>query len=152
MSVTLSARAVLAIAAGLILAQQAFADGAIAIGTGPRGAYSSGYSVNEENFEAARTKALEGCKNSYLAPGNKEDDSVRTARDACKVVATYANECVAGALDPKPGEVGAGWGVGPTQAEADEYALNRCRASASSGRGQFCQVFDRRCDGTAGKK
>jgi hypothetical protein len=62
------------------------------------------------------------------------------------VVATFANQCYAQAVDPKDATPGAGWAVADTQEKADGEALARCRSTAGADRREFCKVFTHNCD------
>jgi hypothetical protein len=138
--------AICAAVAALPSLHRAFADAALAIGTGPRGAWASGFQLNAPSFDAARPKSIEGCLKSAA---DQKGLGREWGSKNCKVVATFRDECVAVALDLKDGEIGAGWAIGKTQAEADRIALERCQRSATRGRADFCRVTDRHCDGSA---
>lgn len=120
------------------------AEGAVAIGIAPGGitqGYAIGYGINQNTLDLARQQALDGCRKST------NTTSAATAR--CEVVATFRDQCVASAIDPKGGTPGAGWAVGDTQKAADDKALSRCRNTAGADRRAFCKIEDRRCDGDA---
>jgi hypothetical protein len=126
----------------LVLNDRANAAGAVAVGIAPGGVikgYGYGFQGNSPNMDEAKAKALGACKTSPSNPATQ-------AR--CKVVATFTNKCVAGALDPKNGTPGAGWALGDTQKQADDEALARCRSTAGDRR-EFCKVINQLCDGTA---
>jgi uncharacterized protein DUF4189 len=121
---------------------RSWADGAVALGsTGDvvRDGIAFGMVVNEPTKEAAGETAVQRCR-TFQA---------RTAAERCKVVATFAGECVAVAYDPKPGTPGAGWGVGPNQFLANQRAVAMCEETAGSARKGFChQVEIGGCDTT----
>jgi Domain of unknown function (DUF4189) len=131
---------------------QVVAEGALAVGIAPSGSaagYTSGVGVNEATTNAAREKALSICKSIAMSSGAAVPTGVTDARARCAVVATFRNQCVTIAFDPKDGTPGAGWAVAATQKAADEQALSRCRDTAGTDRRTFCKVSVQRCDGTA---
>ena len=98
-----------------------------------------GMVVDEPTKEAAGEAAVRRCR-TFQA---------RAAAERCKVVATFAGECVAVAYDPKPGTPGAGWGVGPNQFLANQRAVAMCEETAGSARKGYChQVEIGGCDAT----
>jgi hypothetical protein len=118
--------------------------GAIAIGIADGGAtkgYATGFAVNQPSMNAAENAAVNACRASAITSAS--------AKEHCKVVATFHNKCTASAVDPNSGTPGAGWAVASTQREADSQALDRCRATAGADRSRFCIVTDRFCDGSA---
>ncbi|HLH87195.1 MAG TPA: DUF4189 domain-containing protein [Xanthobacteraceae bacterium] len=120
------------------------ATGAVAIGL-PADVAQDGISmfifVNASSASEARTKAVEGCKTV----------GSQTARNLCKVMATFNNQCAAEALDPKDGTPGFGWAIADTEAEAKSMALANCRDTAGPDRQDACEVPAKGiwCDGRA---
>jgi hypothetical protein len=99
--------------------------------------------VNADNSGSAKEKALAGCKALPHASS--------TSRALCKVVATFENQCVAEALDPKDGTPGFGWAMARNSKQAKEQALSNCRDTAGPTRKDACVVSERSlwCDGSA---
>jgi hypothetical protein len=123
---------------------QVLAEGAVAIGIAPGGVingYASGTATNYKTPEEARQGALAGCRKSTGAN--------EASKAQCKVVSSFHNQCFSQALDPKDGTPGAGWALAATQTAADQEALVRCRETAGEARRSFCEVTDRKCDGSA---
>lgn len=135
---------VLMLAASTLWPTAGVADGALAVGLPAnvaRQGFANGYSWDNSTMETARTRAIEGCRESRGAS--------KIAKDLCRVVATFRDQCVAVAIDPKDGTPGAGWAIGESQRAADQDALAQCRATAGTARQRFCAVSDRACDGSA---
>ena len=139
------ARARLA-AAGLALIAlapaSAQADGAIAIGLPSdvaRHGVAVGTSWNYTTPEGARARALEECLSFQ--------DASADTRKLCKVIQTFARECVAVALDPDAGTPGFGWAVASPQSAAEDAAMQACKMTAGVSRQAFCRVTTTRCDG-----
>jgi len=101
--------------------------------------YAIGFGLNYKTMDLARQSALDACHNSTGG----------AAKERCEVVATFHNQCVASAIDPKAGTPGAGWAIGDTQKAADDEALSRCRNTAGADRIAFCKIEDQLCDGDA---
>jgi hypothetical protein len=99
--------------------------------------------VSASNAEAAKQKALDGCKGLPSASS--------TSRALCKIVATFENQCVAESLDPESGTPGFGWAMARNSRVAKEQALSNCRDTAGPTRQSFCVVQARAlwCDGSA---
>ena len=99
--------------------------------------------VNANNAEAAKKKALEGCKGLEHASA--------TSKARCKVVATFENQCVAESLDPQSGTPGFGWAMAHNSGAAKQQALSNCRDTAGPTRQDACVVGPRDlwCDGSA---
>ena len=130
----------------------AVAASAVAVGVapgGPRIGYAIGFGINAADTEKAKAQAVDGCHGSTVTSGAAVNNNMQTARNNCKVVGTFSNQCIASAIDPKDGTPGVGWAVADTQQEADEQALVKCRKTAGSSRAKFCEVQDRHCDGSA---
>jgi hypothetical protein len=134
---------------GLLLAylavpNVAHAAGAIAAGV-PDDVAENGVAmfvqVNAASIAEARDKAIAGCKTL----------GSQTARDLCKIVATFSNQCAAESIDPKDGTPGYGWAIADTSAEAKSQAIANCRATAGPARQDACVILDRSlwCDGSA---
>jgi len=121
---------------------QVTAESAVAVGIVPGGVaqgYAIGFGLNYKTMDLARQSALDACHNSTGG----------AAKERCEVVATFHNQCVASAIDPKAGTPGAGWAIGDTQKAADDEALSRCRNTAGADRIAFCKIEDQLCDGDA---
>jgi Domain of unknown function (DUF4189) len=120
------------------------AAGAVALGL-PSDVAKEGVSiftqVDSSTSEEAKTSALAGCKSN----------GSQTARDLCKIVATFQNQCVAEALDPQNGTPGFGWAMAETSGEAKSQALANCRDTAGPTRQDACVIPDKGlwCDGSA---
>lgn len=120
------------------------AAGAVALGL-PSDVAKEGVSiftqVDSRTSEEAKTSALAGCKSN----------GSQTARDLCKIVATFQNQCVAEALDPESGTPGFGWAMAQTSGEAKTQALANCRDTAGATRQDACIIPDKGlwCDGSA---
>ena len=120
------------------------AAGAVALGL-PSDVAKEGVSiftqVDSRTSEEAKTSALAGCKSN----------GSQTARDLCKIVATFQNQCVAEALDPQNGTPGFGWAMAETSGEAKSQALANCRDTAGPTRQEACVIPDKGlwCDGSA---
>jgi hypothetical protein len=120
------------------------AAGAVALGL-PSDVARDGASiftqVDARTSEEAKTGALAGCKSN----------GSQIARDLCKIVATFQNQCVAEALDPENGTPGFGWAMAQTGSEAKSQALANCRDTAGPTRQDACVVPDKGlwCDGSA---
>jgi hypothetical protein len=140
----------LTILAAPLATSQATAAGAIAIGIAPGGVargYASGFRVNAADAETAKADALAQCKKPQAnVSGTPADSGSLAAQAKCEVVATFANQCYAQAVDPKDGTPGAGWAVADTQERANEQALARCRSTAGDDRKGYCKVFNSACD------
>jgi hypothetical protein len=124
------------------LPHPAAADGAIAIGAPAdvsHYGYVYGYQLNASSASDASDKALTNCRN---AP-NASDQ----AKNLCVVAMTFRNQCVAVAMDPKPGTPGAGWGVGSKRQDAIDLAMANCKATAGANRRDSCQLSNAGCDG-----
>ena len=99
--------------------------------------------VNASSAEAAKQKALEGCKGLPNASS--------TSKALCKVMATFENQCVAQSLDPENGTPGFGWAMARNSRMAKEQALANCRDTAGPTRQDKCVIGPRDlwCDGSA---
>jgi Domain of unknown function (DUF4189) len=119
------------------------AAGAVALGL-PSDVAKEGVSiftqVDARTSEEAKTSALAGCKSN----------GSQTARELCKIVATFQNQCVAEALDPENGTPGFGWAMAETSGEAKSQALANCRDTAGPTRQDACIIPDKGlwCDGS----
>jgi len=126
-----------------------FADGALAVGQSDnvaRDGFASGYRLNAPDMDTARKGAIAGCQKSVGASDK--------AKKLCKVVATFRNQCLAIAIDPKDGTPGVGWSIAENQDMADKQAIEQCRSTAGAARRQFCVIMkdrgtNRGCDGSA---
>ena len=92
--------------------------------------FASGSAINSADAQTARSRALAARRGST---------SSQELKDRCEVVATFSDKCFAIAMDPKDGTPGTGWAVADTQREADERAMQQCRATADD-RAQFCLI------------
>jgi hypothetical protein len=117
----------------------AAAEGAMALGvTGnvAKDGYAIGINVNSSSEAEARDAALKYCQTHGSAVANAK----------CQIFATFHDQCVAEAEDPKPGTPGAGWAVAADKAVAEKMAMTNCLATAGD-RGSFCKVVTSVCDG-----
>lgn len=135
----------LGLLAGLALWPTAcLAEGALAVGdTGSiaNDGIAMGWTVGYRTQEEAQRLALEQCRNFR--------DASQGARDRCAIVEEFRSACLSISLDPEAGTPGVGWAVAPTEQEAIDTALERCRQTAGADRVQFCQTTMSRCDGNA---
>jgi hypothetical protein len=132
----------------LVWSQPSLPAGAVAVGVPPdvaKQGFAAGHSVNAATPAEARKRALEGCHKSVGASA--------AAMKLCNVVATFSNQCMAVAMDPKDGTPGVGWAIAETQKEADAEAIAQCRNTAGPSRRDFCTIdsrgVNRACDGNA---
>jgi hypothetical protein len=117
----------------------AAAEGAMALGvTGniTKDGYAIGININSGSDAEAREAALKYCRSH----------GSDVARAKCEIFATFHNQCVAEAEDPKPGTPGAGWAVAADKSAAEKMAMTNCLATAGD-RGSFCKVVTSVCDG-----
>ena len=136
-----SAFLVAAMVAGSI---PAAADGALALGMPDNVAkegFSYGTAVDRGTAEEARAAALNGCRTNR--------DGSKTSQELCAVYDTFRDKCVSVAMDPKAGTPGVGWAIGPDSATSDLWALTICRATAGTGRGEYCKVTTTNCENSA---
>ena len=137
---------VTALAIGLAGSGCCMAAGAVAVGE-PAEIAKDGVAiftfVNASSAEAAKQKALEGCRGLPNASS--------TSKALCKVVATFENQCVAQSLDPENGTPGFGWAMARNSRMAKEQALSNCRDTAGPTRQDKCVIGPRDlwCDGSA---
>ena len=137
----------LAVALGcgaLLWPDQGAAEGAVAIGTTGnvvRSGWAFAISVNSKTPEEASADAVEQCKKQ---PADKP------ALERCKVERGFRDACAAGAMDPRAGTPGVGWGIAATRRDAEVLALADCEKTAGPGRRDACKVHLTLCDG-AGK-
>jgi hypothetical protein len=135
-----------AMALAIALAQSGpcLAAGALALGL-PSDVATQGVAiyihVNSATMEDAKAKALAGCK----ALPHASD----TSKALCKIVATFRNQCGAGALDPQDGTPGFGWAIADNSAQARSQAVDNCRDTAGPTRQDACVADRHWCDGSA---
>jgi hypothetical protein len=135
--------ALAAVALDGVAREQAWADGAVAVGsTGNvvRDGIAFGMAVDVPK-DAAVEIAVRRCRTF----------EAKAAAERCQVVATFSGECFAIAYDPKPGTPGAGWGVGLDQLAANQKAVAMCEQAAGPARKGYCQVERFGCDTTGPK-
>jgi uncharacterized protein DUF4189 len=116
------------------------ADGALAVGSTSdvaKDGIAVGTSINYKTAEEAREAALKRCREYKPAP---------KAAAMCQSVGTFRGECYAVSFDPKPGTPGAGWAIAGTKDNAEERALQNCKATAGKGREDFCRIEESKCD------
>ena len=136
--------AVLAVACALVIAaapQPAAAEGALAFAL-PRDTAKDGFAFGVANDRPTRADA----EAEAMRRCHDFRDASRETRALCRIVASYSGRCVAVAYDPRTGVTGEGWAVETTLEAAQAIALDRCRATASRSRGQFCRVSYSYCD------
>jgi len=118
------------------------ADAALAvsqIGDVPRQGLAVGWAVDYESKDAAEKEALARCRAFPDAP--------QATRDACRIVETFSDRCIAIALDPEPGTTGVGWDVHKRRDWAEEAAMEKCAEASTPKRRASCRVALIRCDG-----
>jgi hypothetical protein len=120
------------------------AAGAVALGL-PSDVATEGIAifiqVGSATMEDAKAKALAGCK---ALPKPSE-----STKALCKIVATFRNQCAAGAIDPEDNTPGFGWAIADDSAQARNQALANCRDTAGPTRQDACVVSRHWCDGSA---
>jgi hypothetical protein len=118
------------------------ADAALAVsqvGDVARQGVAIGWAVDYASRQAAEKEALARCRAFPDAP--------QATREACRVVETFSDRCLAVALDPAAGTAGAGWGVHKNRDWAEDEALERCAEASTPKRRESCRVALVRCDG-----
>jgi hypothetical protein len=95
--------------------------------------------VDYASRDAAEKEALGRCRASPDAP--------QAAREACRIVETFSDRCLAVAVDPEPGTTGFGWNVDKKRDWAEEDAMDKCAESSLPKRRGSCRVALVRCDG-----
>lgn len=129
----------------MTLAQPSLAVGVLAVGITKdvaKDGFVIGYSINKATLAEARDRAMSSCRNAR-APNTE------AAKKECKVVAEFADKCVAIADDPKNGTTGFGWAVAASRADAISQALEMCKSASSSARATYCRLAHASCDGVA---
>jgi uncharacterized protein DUF4189 len=139
----------LALTAALLLAaglrggvDRASADAALAVsqvGDVAKVGVAVGWAVDHASKQAAQTEALARCRAFPDAP--------QATREACRIVETFTDRCLAVALDPAAGTTGVGWGVHKNRDWAEEEAMERCAEASAPKRRESCRVALVRCDG-----
>jgi uncharacterized protein DUF4189 len=110
------------------------AEGAVAIGLPANVAKNGialGDAVNYATRDAAAAKALKNCRAFQGAP---------VAVKLCKLEQIFHRQCLAYAMDPKPGTPGVGWAIASDQAAAEKQAMAKCAATAGPDRRTACEV------------
>jgi Domain of unknown function (DUF4189) len=126
----------------LHVTEWARADAALAVshvGDPARQGVAIGWAVDYASKEVAEKEALARCRAFADAP--------QATREACRIVETFSDRCLAVALDPAPGTTGVGWDVHRNRDWAEDAALERCAESSTSKRGSSCRIALVRCDG-----
>jgi hypothetical protein len=130
-----------AVAAGAALSSPASAEAALAIGQPrdtARDGIAFGFALNHRSRASAEAEALRQCREFRDAPPS--------TRALCRLVQSFSGQCLAIALDTKPGVHGEGWAIDYNQQAAEQRALDGCRATASPSRRQFCVITAAQCD------
>ncbi len=109
------------------------------VGDVARQGLAMGWAVDYASKEAAEKEALARCRAFADAP--------QATRDACRVVESFRDRCLAVALDSEPGTTGVGWEVHKNRDWAEEGAMEKCAESSSPKRRTSCRVALIRCDG-----
>ncbi len=130
-----------------ILAQvdHCVAAGAVAVGVPSdvaKQGVSAGTVANFKTMDEAKSRAVENCKLNGSA----------ISKSLCKVVATFQNQCVATAMDPKAGTPGYGWAIADTSQAASKKAMANCQDSDGPALKDGCQLAGTHpilCDGSA---
>jgi len=140
----------LGVAAIAMMAVLARGDVAIAAGATALALPSDVAKQGVTIYTAARYGTVEEAKAAALA-GCRKSATSETLRALCKIVATFSNQCVAEALDPKDGTPGFGWAMARNSAEARRQAIANCRDTAGPDRQDACEVNSEAlwCDGSA---
>jgi hypothetical protein len=130
--------------AGMLLrgADGARADAALAvsqIGDVAGQGVALGWAVDYATRQAATKEALARCRAFPDAP--------QATREACRVVETFSDRCLAVALDPAAGTAGVGWGVHKNRDWAQDEAMERCAEASTPKRRESCRIALIRCDG-----
>ena len=131
----------LIVAIPAIASFQSHADGALAVGSTSnvtKDGIAFGTAINYKSTSEAGSIALKYCRDYKPAP---------KAAVQCQLIATFKTECYAISMDPKAGTPGAGWAIAATKTSAEERALAACKATAGSGRREYCKVQEAKCDG-----
>jgi len=142
MTARLALTGALLLAGTLAGTDRARADAALAvsqIGDVAKQGVAIGWAVDYASKEAAQTEALARCRAFPDAPN--------ATREACRIVETFADRCLAVALDAAPGTAGVGWGVHKNRDWAEEEAMERCAEASAPKRRESCRVALIRCDG-----
>jgi len=137
-------QAMLAVGLLIAAASSAAAEGALALGVPDdvaKEGFSYGTATNRSSGAEAREAALNGCRTNR--------DGSKTSQELCAVYDTFRDKCVSVAMDPKAGTPGVGWAIGPDSATSDLWALTICRATAGTGRGEYCKVTTTNCESSA---
>jgi len=132
----------------VILAQigLSVAAGAVALGL-PSDVAKLGVSVGNwvgaATMNEAKSKAIEKCKTG--------PNAAPQVISLCKVVATFKNQCVALAIDPRTGTPGFGWAIADTSQAAAQQAMANCQDSDGPAFKGGCQPDTNPplCDGSA---
>ncbi len=139
---------IVALLAAVLQSCPSVAAGALAVGLPAdvaRQGFAAGHALNAPDLKTARKRAIDGCHKSTGASAQ--------AKELCKVIATFSNQCYAIALDPKDGTPGVGWSIAENLEMADKQALDQCRTTAGPTRVGFCVIVspdhDHGCDGSA---
>jgi hypothetical protein len=123
-------------------ADRARADAALAvsqIGDVTKQGVAIGWAVDYASKQAAEKEALARCRAFPDAP--------QATREACRIVETFSDRCLAVAFDPEPGTTGVGWDVHRNREWAEESAVERCAEASAPKRRPSCRVALVRCDG-----
>jgi hypothetical protein len=127
--------------AGLSWSGRVSAEAALAIGQPAdtaRDGIAFGYAAKYPSLSEAQSRALKHCLEFRDAPPS--------TRSLCRIVSSFSGQCLAIALDTKPGVRGEGWAIERTSQTAERFALDRCRATAYPDRRQFCTITVSVCD------
>jgi hypothetical protein len=131
----------------VILAQigPSAAAGAVAVGLPSdvaKQGVSAGSNANSPTMDEAKSAAMKDCKTDPTASSQ--------AKSLCKVVATFQNQCVGMAIDPKAGTPGFGWAIADTSQKAGQQAMANCQDSDGPAFKGGCVVHNPiLCDGSA---
>jgi len=126
-------------AVALSASPPARAAGALVIGSTPdlKDGIAVGSAINHGTAEEAQAAALKVCREYKPAP---------KAAAMCRLVETFTGACFAFSFDPKPGTPGVGWAIAETKAEAEQRAVDNCKAVAGASRRDFCKIEQSNCD------
>jgi hypothetical protein len=94
---------IVALLAAVLQSGPSVTAGALAVGLPADVAhqgFAAGHALNAPDLKTARKRAIDGC--------HKSTGASTQAKDLCKVIATFSNQCYAIALDPKDGTPGVG--------------------------------------------
>jgi Domain of unknown function (DUF4189) len=126
-------------AAAICANAPAGAAGALVVGSTSdlKDGIAVGSAINHGTAEEAQAAALKVCREYKPAP---------KAAAVCRLVETFSGQCFAFSFDPKPGASGVGWAIAASKTEAEQRAVDNCKAVAGARRRDFCKIEQSNCD------